>query len=128
MDQNNYQPPVENYAPTYTQPPVVVPSVDQMVAEMSNSAFNKALASAIMSNFPIASIIAIVQGNQALNQVKRIKELAEPYGIFAGGKYIAARVLALVGKFSGIAMTIFWALYLFLIIIYAAVFTSFILG
>ncbi len=128
MDQNNYHPPVENYAPTYTQPPVVVPSVDQMVAEMSNSAFNKALASAIMSNFPIASIIAIVQGNQALNQVKRIKELAEPYGIFAGGKYIAARVLALVGKFSGIAMTIFWALYLFWIIIYAAVFTSFILG
>lgn len=128
MDQNNfYQPPVENYAPTYTQPPVV-PSVDQMVAEMSDKAFGKALASAIMSNFPIASIIAIVQGNQALNQVKRIKELAEPYGIFGGGKYIAARVLALIGKFSGIAMTIFWALYLFLIIIYAVVFTSFILG
>lgn len=125
MEQNNYQPPVENTVPVA---PVVVPSVDQMVAEMSNSAFNKALASAIMSNFPIASIIAIVQGNQALNQVKRIKELAEPYGIFAGGKYIAARVLALIGKFSGIAMTIFWALYLFLIIIYAAVFTSFILG
>lgn len=125
MEQNNYQSPVENTVPVA---PVVVPSVDQMVAEMSNSAFNKALASAIMSNFPIASIIAIVQGNQALNQVKRIKELAEPYGIFAGGKYIAARVLALIGKFSGIAMTIFWALYLFLIIIYAAVFTSFILG
>ena len=125
MEQNNYQSPVGNTVPVA---PVVVPSVDQMVAEMSNSAFNKALASAIMSNFPIASIIAIVQGNQALNQLKRIKELAEPYGIFAGGKYIAARVLALVGKFSGIAMTIFWALYLFWIILYAAVFTSFILG
>ena len=128
MDQNNYQSPAEQYAPVNVQAPVVVPSVDQMVAEMSKQAFNKALASAIMSNFPIASIIAIVQGNQALNQVKRIKELAEPYGIFAGGKYIAARVLALIGKFSGIAMTIFWALYLFLIIIYAAVFTSFVLG
>lgn len=128
MDQNyTYQPPVEQYAPVNTQTPVV-PSVDQMVAEMSNSAFNKALASAIMSNFPITSIIAIVMGSQALGQVKRIKELAEPYGIFAGGKYIAARVLALIGKFSGIFMTVFWALYFFLIIIYVAVFSSLIFG
>ena len=115
MDQYNYQSPAEQYAPVDMQAPTVVPSVDQMVAEMSNSAFIKAVLAAIFCAWPITSIVGIVLGSQALNQVNRIKELAEPYGIFAGGKYIAARVLALVGKFTGIAMTVIWGIYFFVI-------------
>ena len=111
MDQN-YQTPQTNYAPAYVQPPVAVPSVDQMVAELSDKAFGKALASAILSGFPIGSIIAIVLGSKALNLVDHAKKLAEPYGIFGGGKYIAARILALVGKISGIIMTVIWPFYL----------------
>ena len=111
MEQNNYQSPVENYAPTYVQPPVAAPSVDQMVAEISDKAFDKALASAILSGFPIGSIIAIVMGSQALGLVDQAKQLAEPYGIFGGGKYIAARVLALVGKIGGIVMTVIYPIY-----------------
>ena len=122
MDQYNYQSPAEQYAPVDMQAPTVVPSVDQMVEEMSGGAFTKALLSTIFCAWPITSIIAIVLGCQALNQVNRIKELAEPYGIFAGGKYIAARVLALVGKFTGIAMTVIWGLYLLVILLYIFVF------
>ena len=108
MEQNNYQSPVGNTVPVA---PVVVPSVDQMVAEISDKAFDKALASAILSGFPIGSIIAIVMGSQALGLVDHAKQLAEPYGIFGGGKYIAARVLALVGKICGIVMTVIYPIY-----------------
>lgn len=118
MDQNNqYQSPSEQYAPVNVQEPTVVPSVDQMVEELSNKAFKKGLLSAIFSLWPILSIVAIVLGCQSLKLVKKAKELAEPYGIFAGGKYIAARVLALVGKFTGILMTVVWGIYLIAIIV-----------
>lgn len=111
--------PVAPVQPVYTQPPVqpVGPTVEQVVHDLAEKAFGKALAAAIMSAFPITSIIAIVMGSGALKLVNQARDIATPYGIFGGGKYIAARVLALVGKYSGIAMTIFWGLYFFIIAI-----------
>ena len=108
-----YAQPVAPVQPVYAQPPVqpVGPTVEQVVHDLADKAFGKALAAAIMSAFPITSIIAIVMGSGALKLVNQARDIATPYGIFGGGKYIAARVLALVGKYTGIAMTIFWGLY-----------------
>ena len=103
--------------PVYTQPPVqpVGPTVEQVVHDLADKAFGKALASVIMSAFPITSIIAIVMGSKALNLVNQARDIATPYGIFGGGKYIASRIMAMVGKYTGIAMTIFWGLYILII-------------
>ena len=104
--------------PVYTQPPVqpAGPTVEQVVQDLSNKAFGKALAAAIMSAFPITSIIAIVMGSKALNLVNQARDIATPYGVKGGAKYFVARGLGLYGKFTGILMTVVWALY-FLIIV-----------
>ena len=103
--------------PVYTQPVQPVgPTVEEVVHDLANKAFGKALASVIMCAFPIASIIAIVMGSKALNLVNQARDIATPYGIFGGAKYMVSRAMAMVGKFSGIAMTVFWALYILIIV------------
>ena len=104
--------------PVYTQPPVqpVGPTVEQVVHDLADKAFGKALAAAIMSSFPITSIIAIVMGSGALKLVNQARDIATPYGVKGGAKYFVARGLGLYGKFTGILMTVVWALY-FLIIV-----------
>ena len=129
MDQNN------NYTnqatetreplPTFgAQPPVVQyqqipnPYAPQAQAEVENaadSAFGKGLASVIMSSFPITSIIAIFLGAGGLSGAKRTNAIAAHYGIEAGGKNIAARILSTIGLISSIVMTSFWGLYFLLI-------------
>lgn len=127
MDQNNQfvnpveQPvaPVEPVTPVYTQPVAPVyappvqpaPTVEQVVHDLADKAFGKALASVIMAAFPVASIIAIVMGGKALKLVNQARDIATPYGIFGGGKYMASRIMAMVGKYTGIAMTAFWGIY-----------------
>lgn len=81
------------------------------------SAFSKSLAATIMAWFPICSIIAIFFGSAGLKLADRANEMASYYGCSAGGKNIAAKVLGRIGQISGIAMTVFYAIYIFIIII-----------
>ena len=107
--------PTMNFAaqPTYTTPaPQNVPEIEAC----AGSAFGKALASVIISWLPIGSIIAIILSSGALKLVKRANELAAHYGISAGGKAIAAKILGIVGKVSSIVVTVIYALY-FLVLV-----------
>ena len=107
--------------PVYTQTTESRPKVIPEVEECVNAAFGKALASAILGAIvamPICTIIAIFLGNSALESVKKANEMAAYYGVSAGGKAIATKVLGMVGKISGIAMTVFWAGYFVFIFAY----------
>ena len=133
MEQNNfnyqdnaYQESYQNMdysaqQPVYTQTTESRPRIIPEVEECVNAAFGKALASAILGfgvGLPIISIIAIILGNSALNKVKEVNELAAYYGVSAGGKAVAAKVLSKVGKISGIALTVFWAVYIAWLVVY----------
>lgn len=82
----------------------------------AGSAFGKSLAAAIMAWFPICSIIAIILGSGGLKMVKRANELAAHYGVSAGGKNIAAKILGMIGKIAGIVMTVIYSIYFVVII------------
>ena len=111
--------------PTYdfsVQQPVFAqtaePSSDcqREIDSLSGPAFGQALASVIMSWYPVTSIIALILSISALKKVKKANALAERCGISAGGKIIAAKIMGTIGKISGIVMTIFWSLYILLLI------------
>ena len=115
-DQQGYyaQQPVQNEDPRA--------AAANYVEQMAGSVFGKALASMILSQFPITSVIAIILGASANSALNEIKKVAEGYGIKGGGKYMASRVLSKIGLFSGIAMTVFWTIYiLYLVFIYSMV-------
>ncbi len=137
MDQNNLntpeitpapeaREPLPTFAPVQPVPAYVAPAQPQenpyVRAELdacAQESFGKALASAILMEFPIGSIIAIFLGSGALKKFQHAQEIAQQNGVYVGGKNVAARVLAMVGKFGGIAMTAFWGFYfsyMFLII------------
>lgn len=80
---------------------------------MVDEAFSKGLAAAIMSCFPVASIIAIVFGSRALELVEMLRGHAAANGFKPSGKNIAAKVLGKVGKIVGIVMTSIWGFYFF---------------
>lgn len=88
------------------------------VTASADAAFGKSLAAAIMCSFPITSIIAIILGSAGLSLVEETNRLAAQYGVSAGGKNVAAKVLGMIGKIAGIVMTVFWGLY-FLILLLA---------
>ncbi len=105
-DQSYNPQPVSPYP---AQPrPEDIPGLQQLV----NSAFGKALASVIMAELPIASIIAIFMGSSANKLVAKAENLAAQYGTKAGGKKIAAKIMGKIGFFMGIGMTIFWGIYI----------------
>ena len=82
---------------------------------LADSAFAKGLASAIMSPWPVTSIIAIIMGAKAKSQVTEADRLAAQYGTRAPGKRTAAKILGSVGFGVGIGFTVFWTFYFFLI-------------
>ena len=90
---------------------------DPRISELVDSAFGKALAANIMCAFPITSIISIILGAKAGSLVRQANTLAAACGKKAGGKSIAAKIMGGIGKGFGIGMTIFWALYFFIIIV-----------
>lgn len=92
---------------------------DPVVEECANGAFTKALASVIMANFPITSIVSIIMGVLALKGVKKTDELAATYGVEAGGKRTAAKIMGLIGTIYSSVMTAFYALYFGIYGIYA---------
>jgi len=81
--------------------------------------FGKALAATICSAFPVASIVAIVLGNNALKEWVEAKAMADRGGFRLTGKHVPTRVLALVGKITGIVMTAFWGVYFLILAIVA---------
>ncbi len=92
------------------------------IESVVSSGFGKSLAAAIMAWYPVTSIIAIILGSSGLNCVKQAEQIAAQYGISAGGKNIAAKVLGKVGMIGGIVMTAFWAFYiLYFIFIFAMI-------
>ncbi len=99
-------------------------SAEQIVAAYADEAFGKSLASAIMSQFPVASFFAIGFGHKGLKLVDQARAAAAYYGISAGGKATAAKVLGTIGKIAGIVYSVVWSLYA---VIYAVYFLLLIL-
>ena len=111
MDNNNYQPQYQQaqyQQPVYQQPAqpnILPPDIQQRIGGV----FGKALASTIMSEFPIASIIAIFFGNNALKEIMELMDICRSMGVRLPGKLVAARILGIVGKISGIVYTCIYA-------------------
>lgn len=128
MDQNNFNNQNETVVVTdYTvKTESAQPVRDPMIDSYAETAFNKGLAAAIMSEFPVASIIAIFMGAKGEAAAKDAEELAKSCGVSAGGKCIAGKVLSKVGKIVGIVMTAFWGAYfsIFFIVGLIAAFTG----
>ncbi|MBQ8038843.1 MAG: hypothetical protein IJ274_03060 [Lachnospiraceae bacterium] len=80
------------------------------VEECVNGAFGKALASVIMVNFPIVSLVSVILGALALKGVKKADELAAAYGVEAGGKRTAAKIMGMIGTIYGAVITCYYAL------------------
>jgi hypothetical protein len=129
MENNNYQP--QNNQPQYTQPQYNQPQYNQppyshppyAYPQYGQPQYNqpypapetpdflpKAIAAVVMSEFPIASIIAIAVG--ASNR-RRIQEY-----LAMGGKRTpkvrVSSILSTVGLWLGVGMTIFYAIYFFI--------------
>ena len=90
------------------------PYAEQEVANYANSSFKKGLAALIMASFPVTSIISIFMGSGAIKRSKRASELASQYGVSAGGKSIAGKIMGIIGLIEGIFMTIWWPIYIIL--------------
>ena len=103
-------------APVFTQTTVSCDENNTEIEVCVGTAFGKSLAATIMAWFPICSIIAIVLGNGGLQMVQRANELASRYGVDAGGKNIAAKILGMIGKIAGIVMTVIYSIYFIIIV------------
>lgn len=104
MDQNNFY----NQNTSNNQVDAMnIPEISNVV----NAAFGKGLAATIMAWFPVASIIAIFFGANALKLVNEGNAIAARYGYDTVGKNIAAKVLGNIGKIAGIACTVFYGIY-----------------
>ena len=89
-----------------------------MIEPLANKAFTKGLISAILSEIPAASIASIVLGAGAQSAAAEAEQIAARYGISAGGKCKAGKILGTIGKIVGIVSTIFWALYFIIYFFY----------
>ncbi len=96
---------------TYELAPIEQETTDTQMKTLVEGTFGKALASVIMAQFPIASIIAIFTGRKASKMVAQIDELAAETGIAPGGKRTASKIMSLVGFISGIYYTAFYAMF-----------------
>ena len=84
------------------------------LALIVDNAFAKGLASVIMAQFPIASLISIFLARNASSLVAEAEKIAADTGLNAGGKNTAAKVMGIVGFWIGIGYCAFWALFFFL--------------
>ena len=105
--------------PVFAQASYVDPAQQAEVDEVVSGAFSKGLASVIMAWFPVASILAIVFGIISKRRVNQADALSAKYGISAGGRNIAAKVMSIIGIIAGSVMTGFWAFYGVFIVLYA---------
>lgn len=113
--------------PVQTQNPSVPADIQQgsLAAtenySMVNSAFVKGLVAAILSSLPIGSIVAIFLGSASTKLVAKLRDHAAANGIKPSGKNIAAKILGLVGKIEGIVMTVYWAIFFVIYVIWLIV-------
>lgn len=111
MEDNNYQP--QYNQPQYNQPQNGYPQYGQPQYDQPYPApetpdfLPKAIAAAVMSEFPVASIIAIIVG---ANNRRRIQDY-----LAMGGKMTpkvrVSHILSTVGLWLGVGMTIIWGIY-----------------
>ncbi len=108
-------------APASAEPEAAAaPERDPMIDVFAGQAFSKGLASVILSQFPIASIIGLVMGSKGLKSANMARDLANAQGVKGGGKYMVGRILSTVGKFTSLFYTVFWALYGVFMVLYVA--------
>lgn len=117
----NYNPNGYNNYNGYNPQPQKQPAFPQIVA-LTNSAFAKGLAAAIMCSFPIASIVAIILGFGAKSTATQASNLAAQYNCEYPGKGVAAKILGLIGGIAGIVMTVIWFFYIIVIIAFVSEF------
>lgn len=85
-----------------------------------SKAFGNGLASIILCEFPIASIVAIVLGSKAVRSVDNLKNVCGSRSdLSLNKKSIPARILGLIGKIVGIVMTVVYTIIIPTVIILA---------
>lgn len=115
-------------------PPAPPVTAEQVVEQLADKAYGKALPATILAAVPAATVIAeelerlpfsipdevmlatvpivaiaaIVLGDIGLRAVNRARDIAEPNHIQGGGKYMTARILSQVGLYGGIAALGYW--------------------
>ena len=111
MEDNNYQPQYNQpyNQPQYPQPQNDYPQYGQQLPEIDTPDFlPKAIATVVMSQFPVASIIAIVFG---ANNKRNIRDY-----LAMGGKMTpkvrVSHILSTVGLWLGVGATIIYGFYL----------------
>ncbi len=93
---------------------------DVKFQEAVESAFSTGLASAIMSEFPVASIIAIFKGHKGRKMVTEIDKITKQTGKSGGVKRLLAKIFSIYGFINGIVCT---AIYAFFSIYFTLYFT-----
>lgn len=88
--------------------------------ETVENAFSTGLGAAIMSEFPVASIMAIFRGQKGKKLVAEIDAITEQTGKSGGAKRLLAKIFSIYGFINGIVCT---ALYAFLGIYFTIYFT-----
>ena len=109
--QNGYDPRYaqqgqQNFGGFYVHP---LAGIMEQIKAHGDSAFGKALASVILSDIPLGSIIAIILAAVAKGGAKKAEGLASSYGLPAGGKVTAAKILSTIGLILGIVCTVAYA-------------------
>ena len=104
----------------------IIPQDDLLQTEEVNfqeaveNAFSTGLGAAIMSEFPVASIMAIFRGQKGKKLVAEIDAITEQTGKSGGAKRLLAKIFSIYGFINGIVCT---ALYAFLGIYFTIYFT-----
>lgn len=115
-------------------PPAPPVTAAQVVEQLADQAFNKALPAAILAALPtttllaeqmgrlpfsipdsvmtaavpVVAVAAVILGDMALRTVNRARDIAEPNGIRGGGRYMPARILSQVGLYGGLVAAGYW--------------------
>lgn len=108
-----------------TVQPASSASEEQELHDVVESAFSTGLAAAIMSEFPVASIIAIFRGQKGKKLVMQADEITARTGIRGGVKRILAKIFSIYGFINGIVCTALYAWLGTYLTIYAIIWTIF---
>lgn len=74
------------------------------------NAFSTGLGAAIMSEFPVASIMAIFRGQKGKKLVAEIDAITEQTGKSGGAKRLLAKIFSIYGFINGIVCTALYAI------------------